>query len=164
MIDPVTRWIISACAGLALLCVVWLHGQHRGGERVHEKWDASVARGNVEIERLKGEAGKVTVRVETKYVDRVVTVKGETREIIRKVPVFVPAGACELPAGFRVFHDAAAEGSVPDAAAIAHGAPVDAQTVAATVADNYGTCRILREQVIGWQQWAREQQLANPEQ
>jgi hypothetical protein len=55
-----------------------------------------------------------------------------------------------------VLHDAAAAGHVPDAADLADAAPADAQTVAATVADNYAACHAIREQLTALQQFERE--------
>ena len=162
--DPITRWLASAAVGLILLAGTWFHGRHSGVEATRKAWDASIARGQAEVERLKGEAGKVTVRTETVYVEQVreVRVKGDT--VVREVPVYVPAGSPDLPGGFRVFHDAAAAGSVPDPAAVPDAAPVDAQAVAATVAANYFTCHETREALIALQGWVAEQHALNPEQ
>lgn len=81
-----------------------------------------------------------------------------TKELIREVPVRVPADACPLPGDWRVLHDAAASGEVPGPAAAgrADGAPVPAQEAAATVIDNYGTCRDTAERLRGLQRYVRE--------
>ncbi len=82
-----------------------------------------------------------------------------TRTITREVPRYVqspPAQCADAglhAGGFRVLHDAAAGGVVPDAARLADAPAVDARAAADTIAGNYGTCLEWREQVIGWQRW-----------
>jgi hypothetical protein len=84
-----------------------------------------------------------------------------TRTITKEVPRYVtaPAQACadtglHAP-GFRVLHDAAAAGAVPDPARLADAAPVDAQPAGSTITGNYALCNEWRKQVIGWQSWYR---------
>ncbi len=82
-----------------------------------------------------------------------------TRTITREVPRYVqspPAQCADAglhAGGFRVLHDAAAGGVVPDAARLADAPAVDARAAADTIASNYGVCLEWREQVIGWQRW-----------
>ena len=157
---PSWAWI-----GLALIAAGWFYGHTRynaGQADVQAKWDASVEKGKAEIARLQAQANRISTKIETKYLTRVETIRGATQTIVRQVPVFVPAGSCELPGGFRVLHDAAAQGYVPDAARIPDAAPVPAQAVAGTVADNYGTCHETAERLIELQDWVREQKAANP--
>lgn len=102
----------------------------------------------------------------TQYVDREVVKVVEqiavvTETITKEVPVYVPLDSPALPGGFRVLHDAAARGQVPDPAAIPDAASASAQDVAATVAENYGACRLYAARVKGWEDWARAQQGAH---
>lgn len=82
-----------------------------------------------------------------------------TKEIVRAVPVLVPAGACPLPDGWRVLHDAAAAGEVVDhsAAGRVDDGPVSAEEAAETVAENYGTYHELADRHRALQQYVREQ-------
>lgn len=135
----------------------------RGEANTQAKWDESVKRGEAEVGRLKSEAGKITVRTETKYVEveRVVKVKGDT--IIRQVPVYVSRDLPDLPGGFRRVHDAAANQSpLPESPGDDDGAPVAPQTVAATVADNYLTCHRNAARLTALQGWVTEQYNLNP--
>lgn len=104
------------------------------------------------------ERAKASERVVTKYIDRVKVVQGRTQTIIKEVPIYVPADSPDLPPGLRVFHDATAQGELPDPTRIADAAPVPAQDLATTVIDNYGICHANAEQVIALQDWIREQQ------
>lgn len=102
----------------------------------------------------------------TQYVDReVVKVVHQiaviTETITKEVPVYVRPTDPSMSPGFRVLHDAAARGEVPSAAAIPDAAAAPAQDVAATVAENYGTCRLYAARVKGWEEWAARQQAAH---
>jgi hypothetical protein len=92
-----------------------------------------------------------------KVVDKIAVV---TETIIKEVPIYVPLDSPALPGGFRVLHDAAARGQVPDPAAIPDAAAVAPQDAAATVAANYGACLDTAARLTAFQQWAREQQTA----
>lgn len=99
----------------------------------------------------------ITQVVERQVVRRVKDIQVVTETIIKEVPVYVPLDAPDLPAGWRLLHDAAARGQVPQPAAGADAAPTSAQDAAATVAANYGTCLDTAARLTEFQQWAREQ-------
>ncbi len=65
MIDPVTRWVLSACAGLAILAVVWLHGHHKGGEASDQRHAATF----LKIERLTAAAAEKAHAARQAYSD-----------------------------------------------------------------------------------------------
>lgn len=175
-IDPIRAaiapYMLAIKIGVLVLLVgfgLWkLHayGEARyeaGQANVQADWDKSVEKGRVRLAELKAAAGRVTVRTETVYVDRIKTIRLRGEEIVREVQVFVPAGSAELSGGFRLFHDAAAGNQpLPDAAAITHAAPVDAQTVARTVADNYAASHEIAQRLTSLQDWVRDQCKANP--
>jgi hypothetical protein len=143
----------------------WYYGHTRynaGQTDVKAKWDESVARGKAEVERLKKEAGEVTVRVETKYIDRVKVVREKGEVIVQVREVFVPVDSGYLSGGFRLFYDSALQGAVPDPAGIPDAAPVPVADVADTHAHNAQLCRIAYATVEGWQEWAAEQKRLNP--
>lgn len=106
-------------------------------------------RGKQQIKEAKS-FGEFTVR----WL-RTVHVAGET--IIKEVPVYVPSDTPDLPGGFRVHHDAAAIGELPDPARVADAPAVPAQDVAATLAENYLVCRATAEQLTALQEWVRRQ-------
>lgn len=102
----------------------------------------------------------ITTKVVTKYIDRVRILRERGTTIVKEVPVYVPSDACPLPGGFRVLHDAAAQGAAADPARVADAAPVPAQDAAATVADNYTTCHETAERLSALQDWVRRQEAA----
>jgi hypothetical protein len=116
------------------------------------------AKAQAAAEAHKRAQAEASIRVVTKYVDRVKVVAGRTQTIIKEVPIYVPATDPDLGAGWRVLHDAAAQGVLPDPARIADAAPVPAQDAAETVAGNYGVCHETAEQVKALQDWIRAQQ------
>lgn len=157
---PAWVWV-----ALALLAGGWYYGHTRyeaGELAVQTKWDESVARGKAEVERIKAEAGKVTIRVETKTVEKIVTIREKGRVIYKDREIFVPADSGMLPGGFRVYFDAATKNTVPDATSIANAPPVSVTDVADTYAHNAEQCHVAYATVAGWQEWAAEQQKVNP--
>lgn len=167
-LDPIRTAILVAILAVLALAGWRIHayGADRyaaGQAKVRAEWDASIERGRKEVERLRAEAGKVTVRTEVQYIDRVRVVKEKGDAIVREVPVFVPAGTADIGGGFRLLHDAAAQGGpVPDAAGIAHAAAVPAQDLAATVIVNYTTAHEVAERLTSLQDWVFAQCKLNP--
>lgn len=116
------------------------------------------------------EAGmaRADVQVVTRYVDRIQIIQQAAKVITREVPVYVTQKAdagCTVPIGFVRIHDAAAAGTAPQPAPGDPDAPATGVTlsgIAGTVADNYATCHVIREQLIGLQDWARKEATAEP--
>ena len=144
----------------ALAVLLTLGGTYRAGV-VHERDRQTLAaaqqrelRLRVE-QRLRAETDRLTADLEAARAQRQVV----TRTITREVPRYVrePAPQCAdaglHSGGFRVLHDAAAAGVVPDPARVADAPAVGAAAAAGTIADNYAACLDWRAQVIGWQQW-----------
>lgn len=90
-----------------------------------------------------------------KVVEKVRTV---TKETIKEVPTYVSANDCPMSPGFRVLHDAAAAGQLPDPARIADAAAVPAPALAHTVTENYGACLENAARLTGLQNWVKDQQ------
>ena len=112
----------------------------------------------IEREQQSDAATQATGEAVANAVDRV---QWRTRTIIREVPVYVTPETDrsygDLPLGFVRLHDAAATGTAPvpfgtgESSGTSGG--VAPSAAISTIADNYGTCRVWREQVIGWQDW-----------
>jgi hypothetical protein len=170
--DRALMWLLSLAlrhwkplAALALILALLASGyalkarvEAQKREVAALKAEVVKAKAQAAAEAHKRAQAEASIRVVTKYVDRVKVVEGRTRTIIKEIPVYVPADSPNLPAGFRVLHDAAAQGVLPDPAGIADAAPVPAQDAAGTIAGNYGICHATAEQVRALQDWIREQQ------
>jgi hypothetical protein len=153
-------WRLIALAAIAASLAIG--GCQFGEQRVQAKWDAEKSATTLQAARTEVAQTEATTQVVTKYVDRIQVVRERGNDIVKEVPIYVPnpsdPAACALPGGFRVFHDAAAQGELPDPAKRVDAAAVTAQDVAATVADNYATCNANTEQLKALQEWARAQQ------
>lgn len=157
LLKSIPLWVWAV---IALVACGWWYGQAQydaGQAETQAQWDASVERGRQEVARLTEAAGKVTVKVETRTVEKIVTIREKARAIETVRQVFVPVDSGSLPGAFRLFYDAAITGSIPDAAGIADAAPVSIADVADTHARNAELCRIAYATVDGWQSWAAEQ-------
>lgn len=158
---PAWVWV-----GLALVAAGMFYGHTRynaGQASTQAKWDKAIAAGQAELARLKAEAGKITVRTETVYVDRIKTIREKGDVVIREIPVYIPADSPDLAGGWRLFHEAAVgEGPLPDPAGVADAAPVSAEVFAATVAANYFIYHETAARLTGLQDWVRDQCKVNP--
>ena len=148
--------LYRALAALAVLAALVGIGWMKGANHVQSKWDAANLSATVAIAKQQQKQAEVTTQVVTQYVDRWRTVHTAGQTIIKEVPVYVPATTPDLPGGFRVLHDAAATGQLPDASGSADAPPVPAQDIASTLASNYLTCRETAEQLTALQEWAKK--------
>jgi len=158
--------LIATIVLLALLAAIgggaWWQ-EHRVGEAhaqaTRARSDLAAANATLAGVRAALKAAQEQPAIITRYVDRVQVVREAARVITKEVPVYVTPeadAACAVPAGFVRIHDAAAEGRAPepptgDPDAPAAGLALSA--VADTVAGNYETCHVIREQLIGLQEW-----------
>lgn len=164
MFAKIEGYLIAAGIILILMVGVFAWGWHIGTDHVQAKWDADKKAQDVAISTVQAKQAEVTTQVVTKYVDRVQTIRGATKTIIQKVPVYVTAkddSKCVVPNGFVRLHDAAAEDSIQLPAS---SGSVDGQTsevklsdVASTVAGNYGICHANAEQLNELQDWVKGQ-------
>ena len=162
LLRRVPLWVYVAAF---ILLAGWYYGHARfnaGQADIQAKWDAQKAKDADELARLKAKAAEVTARVETKYIDRVKTVREKGETIVRQVPVYITRDLPELPGAFRWLHDHAAQGIVPGASIPVDAVPVAPADVAATVAENYTQCLATAEQLRGLQEWVTEQKRLNP--
>jgi hypothetical protein len=154
-------WQVFACAGLvAFLSLFGWYWDHHGASRVQARWDASIERGKVIVKDLKAGQNKLTVRVETKYIDRWRTIHEKGDTITKLVPQYIPSGTCDLPAGFRVLHDNAVSSTIPQPSELTNAAPVSVAEATSTVTENYTTCNAAISDLAGLREWLEGQQQA----
>jgi hypothetical protein len=132
-----------------------------GSQHVQARWDTAKATQQRAVAEVQARQSEATVRVVTKYVDRVQVVRERGDTILKEVPIYVPVqadAACTVHRGFVSLHDAAAAGELPTAPggadAPAEGLALSA--VAATVVTNYQTCHENAEQLKALQDWIRQ--------
>lgn len=151
-----------ALLAAALLGFGWV----KGATHVQSEWDAAISKQTLQVAVVKQRQAEATVKVITKYIDRVKIVRESGATIIKEVPVYVSTesdAACVLSRGFVRLHDAAAAGIVPEPAGGVDAAPagIALSTVAGTVADNYQRCHENAEQLIALQAWIGEMEMAS---
>ena len=135
-------------------------GWMKGSAHVQAEWDAATVKQSLQVARVEKAQAEATVKVVTKFVDRVRVVKERGATLTKEVVRYVPSDSCPLPAGWRVLHDAAARGEPADPAGGLDAPPVAAQDAAATVIENYATYHELAEQLKALQSWVSQQEEA----
>lgn len=151
------RWMLY----LALSAALWLgyhhwakHQQEIGYQRAVDEYAAQAKK----IDEKREAVAEPIVQHDIQVVEKIRTV---TKTITKEVTVYVPSDSCPLPGGFRVLHDAAANGEVPDTSRIPDAAAVPSQDAASTISENYGTCHETAQRLIDLQTWIRAQQNLN---
>jgi hypothetical protein len=110
----------------------------------------------------RGEA--ITSDVGSKSAIRQVEIREEIHEIVREIPLAIPAATdagCIINLGFVRLHDAAATGKegIPSASTPPDGAAsgIELSAVAGAVFPNYGICREDQERLASLQAWITAQ-------
>lgn len=122
------------------------------------RYEAKQAAELKELQKLNNKRETVTAAITSKQAEVQEKVRYVTRVQIKEVDKYVSVSDCPLSGNFRVFHDAAAEGKIPDPASRANAPAATTREVTTTVADNYGICRETAERLKGLQEWVTEQQ------
>ncbi len=161
LLTSLVPWPYRALAMVLFSIALFGAGWVKGSMSVHAEWDAAIGRQVVQVAQVKQHQAEITTEVVTKYVDKIKLVHDQGETIIKEVPHYVPSDTCILPAGFRLLHDAAASGELPDTARSADAQPVTAQDVAATIASNYQQSREIATQLEALQEWVRRQSSAH---
>jgi hypothetical protein len=155
-------WPYRVAALLVLAVALVGFGWVKGAANVQGEWDAANAKQAERVSAIKKRQAEATVKVVTRYIDRIQVVRDTGDAITKEVPFYVTTqddAACQLTRGFVRLHDAAAAGRVPGAAGVADAAPagIALSSAAATVADNYERCRENASQLNSLQEWIRAQ-------
>ena len=163
LLKGVPGWIgyaVIAAAAVAFVLFIDNGGYQRGKAELTE-YIAKQATATLAAQKV---VEKIVTRTEIEYRDRIRVIKEKGDTVVREVPIYVTKeddSACELRAGFVRVHDAAAAGAgAPGGATESDrtAGGVALSEALSVVADNYKTCRIWREQVIGWQEYYRSLQ------
>lgn len=144
---------------LGIIGLLW-YVDHRGYQRCKDEWDASRERGREILSRLKERQITITkgVLVKREVEQKLIYVQGKT--IIREIPKYIPIGTPDLPYGFRLLHDAAVAGTLPESSEGVNGETVPVTTATETIAGNYTTCRAAIADLNLLRSWVQEQRQA----
>lgn len=131
------KWI---AIGLAVVVAFGL-GWNIGSDLKQSQWDAAVAEALEQAVKKEREDQQTADAVGAKAAAAAVKERVVYKTLVKEIPNYVESN-CNLSGGFRVFHDAAATATVPDpSTSRADAAPVKAEDLASTIADNYESCR-----------------------
>jgi len=153
---------LVALVGIFAFLLLGLWGVHHMGAKAEEQRQV-LARTQAELRTTKASLDDYQRRVleaqalaekRAQSAERIRTI---TKETVREVPVRISPDACPLPGGWRVLHDAAAEGTDPAPAGGLDAAPVAPQDAAGTVIENYGQYHDLADRLTKLQQYVRGQ-------
>lgn len=163
LFERIAPWLFGALIAVGSLLVTYSAGKKAGeaiarAELVAYKEKQAALEAATErardLDRIRrAERSDVIVEEVIVEVEKLRTVY---RNITKEVTVYVPSDSCALPPGWRLLHDAAAEGRNPEPPGSPDAAPVEAQDAAITVIENYESCRVNAERLEGLQQWVRE--------
>jgi hypothetical protein len=142
----------GVCAGVLIM---WSAGQE---QRV--KADLKGAQYAIAFDR---KADAITATVSTETAQETIRIQYRTREVIRYVPQILNTEIVDrypLPDGFIRVHDAAVSSEIPGPARELDGAASDigADQALGVIVGNVGQCHEWRAQLIGLQDWVRQQQ------
>lgn len=115
------------------------------------------------VERQKA-SDAISASAKTETASQRAQIVTQTKTLIQKVRVYVPAAAdaqCVIPAGFVQLHDLAASGlSSPASGSVEAASGVQLSTVLETVIGNYGVAYDWRAEALGWRSWYKAQAAA----
>lgn len=132
-----------------------------GGMAEKAAWQARVLEMQAAAAQAEADAAKTNTKIVTQVITKVQYVKDTTNANKQAVANVGQAldSSCSLTSGAVVLHDSASQNQVSRSPTTADGSPsnVKASQLLTTVVDNYGTCYEMREKLLAWQQWYREQ-------
>ena len=142
--------------------VVALFGIYfEGGYMTEKEWRARVQELEDKVKVAEEKSAEVNTVIEKQYVDRVKVIKETANANIQYVDRVVAKydNLCTVSNAAVLLHDSASRNEVARSTiGLDEGtSSLKISDILSTVTDNYSTYYQVREQVIGWQQWYREQ-------
>ena len=142
--------------------VIALFGIHfEGGYMTEMEWRARVEALEAKVKVAEEKSAEVNTVIEKQYVDRVKVIKETANANIQYVDRVVAKydNLCTVSNAAVLLHDSASRNEVARSSlGLDEGtSSLKISDILSTVTDNYSTYYQVREQVIGWQQWYREQ-------
>jgi hypothetical protein len=142
--------------------VVALFGIYfEGGYMTEKEWRARVEALEAKVKVAEEKSAEVNTVIEKQYVDRVKVIKETANANIQYVDRVVAKydNLCTVSNAAVLLHDSASRNEVARSSlGLDEGtSSLKISDILSTVTDNYSTYYQVREQVIGWQQWYKEQ-------
>ena len=142
--------------------VVALFGIYfEGGYMTEMEWRARVEALEAKVKVAEEKSVEVNTVIEKQYVDRVKVIKETANANIQYVDRIVAKydNLCTVSNAAVLLHDSASRNEMARSSlGLDEGtSSLKISDILSTVTDNYSTYYQVREQVIGWQQWYKEQ-------
>jgi hypothetical protein len=142
--------------------VVALFGIYfEGGYMTEKEWRARVEALEAKVKVAEEKSVEVNTVIEKQYVDRVKVIKETANANIQYVDRVVAKydNLCTVSNAAVLLHDSASRNEMARSSlGLDEGtSSLKISDILSTVTDNYSTYYQVREQVIGWQQWYKEQ-------
>jgi len=142
--------------------VVALFGIYfEGGYMTEIEWRARVEALEAKVKVAEEKSAEVNTVIEKQYVDRVKVIKETANANIQYVDRVVAKydNLCTVSNAAVLLHDSASRNEVARSSlGLDEGtSSLKISDILSTVTDNYSTYYQVREQVLGWQQWYKEQ-------
>jgi len=133
-----------------------------GGYGTEMMWRQRVNDLQKQVAEAEAKSQQVNTVIETQVVTKIKVVKETVyvnKEIIKEVVGKQLDAQCTIPVSAISLHDSSSRNEVSGGASSADGTTsnVKASELLTTTTENYGTYYQIREQLIGWQQWYKEQ-------
>ena len=154
-----TYSFVSYLAGLILIIGgMWFEG----GISEKAKWEARIKELESKVEIAETKSKEVNTVIETKVVEKIKFVKEKTnanKQIIKEVAGAQLDAKCELPESTVVLVNSASKNEVPGGPSVSDGSSsgVKASDLLDTVVENYGRYNEIRERLVAWQEWYKQQ-------
>jgi len=142
-----------------LLTVVGVY--YEGGRGTQAAWEAKVANMEDKVKAAESKSQQVNTVIETQIVERVKIVK-DTKNANKETAKLIARqldDRCVVPESTVMLINSASQNEVARGTSSTDGTASDvrASEVVETVVENYGRYNELREKIIAWQNWYRDQ-------
>jgi len=143
--------IVCTCVGLFFEGVVYSD----------LSWNAKVKEMEVKVAQAEAMSSQQNTKIVTKYITNTKAIKEKTDANLNLVEKYITKhdNNIMLPNSFIVLHNGSSQNEVSRSSGSDDDTPSDvkASTFLSTVTENYGTCYEMRELVLSWQEWYKEQ-------
>jgi hypothetical protein len=149
-----------------LLTIVGIY--YEGGRGTQAAWEARVKDMETKVQVAEAKSKEVNTVIETRVVEKVKIVKEKTnanKKIIQEVAGAQLDAKCELPESTVVLVNSASRNEVSGGPGVSDGTSsgVKASDLLDTVVENYGRFNEIREKLVAWQEWYKQQKRIHEE-
>ena len=140
------------------IVAVWFSG----GRDNQAAWEAKLKDMEAKVLVAEAKSKEVNTVIETRVVEKVKIVKEKTnanKQIIKEVAGAQLDARCELPNSTVMLVNSASKNEVSGSPSVSDGASsgVKASDLLDTVVENYGRYNEIREKLVAWQEWYKQQ-------